>query len=74
MIYLDHAATTPLDPAVFEAMLPYLKPGGLHGNPASDHVDANKNASNTKTKLRKLGIRPSAEHFKQPSQQNYLQT
>jgi cysteine desulfurase len=38
MIYLDYAATTPLDPAVFEAMLPYLKPGGVHGNPASDHA------------------------------------
>jgi cysteine desulfurase len=42
MIYLDHAATTPLDPAVFEAMLPYLKPGGLHGNPASDHADGKR--------------------------------
>jgi cysteine desulfurase len=38
MIYLDYAATTPLDPAVFEAMLPYLRPDGLHGNPASDHL------------------------------------
>jgi cysteine desulfurase len=38
MIYLDYAATTPLDPAVFEAMLPYLKPDGVHGNPASDHA------------------------------------
>ncbi|MGQ3056478.1 MAG: cysteine desulfurase family protein [Nevskia sp.] len=37
MIYLDYAATTPLDEAVFEAMLPYLKPDGLHGNPASTH-------------------------------------
>ncbi|MGQ0586790.1 MAG: IscS subfamily cysteine desulfurase [Gammaproteobacteria bacterium] len=42
MIYLDYAATTPLDPAVFEAMLPYLKPGGLHGNPASDHADGKR--------------------------------
>jgi cysteine desulfurase len=42
MIYLDHAATTPLDPAVFEAMLPYLKPGGVHGNPASDHADGKR--------------------------------
>ncbi|WP_293369973.1 aminotransferase class V-fold PLP-dependent enzyme [Nevskia sp.] len=37
MIYLDYAATTPLDERVFEAMLPYLKPDGLHGNPASTH-------------------------------------
>jgi cysteine desulfurase len=38
VIYLDYAATTPLDPAVYEAMLPFLRPGGIHGNPASDHL------------------------------------
>ncbi|HEY6737194.1 MAG TPA: cysteine desulfurase family protein [Candidatus Saccharimonadia bacterium] len=32
-IYLDHAATTPLDPAVLEAMLPYLR--GEFANPSS---------------------------------------
>ncbi|MDP6931430.1 MAG: IscS subfamily cysteine desulfurase [Myxococcota bacterium] len=32
-IYLDHHATTPCDPRVVEAMLPYL--GELYGNPAS---------------------------------------
>jgi cysteine desulfurase len=32
-IYLDHAATTPLDPRVLEAMLPYLQ--GVWGNPSS---------------------------------------
>lgn len=37
MIYLDYAATTPIAAEVFEAMLPYLKPDGLHGNPASTH-------------------------------------
>ncbi len=37
MIYLDYAATTPLDERAFEAMLPYLRPDGLHGNPASTH-------------------------------------
>ena len=42
MIYLDYAATTPLDPAVYEAMLPFLKPGGAHGNPASDHAEGRK--------------------------------
>lgn len=34
-IYLDHNATTPVDPAVTEAMLPYL--AGGFGNPSSDH-------------------------------------
>jgi cysteine desulfurase len=35
MIYLDYNATTPLDPAVFEAMLPYLR--DHYGNPSSTH-------------------------------------
>lgn len=35
MIYLDYAATTPLDPRVLEAMLPWLRE--QHGNPASEH-------------------------------------
>ena len=34
-MYLDHAATTPLDPRVREAMLPYL--GEKYGNPSSFH-------------------------------------
>ena len=34
-IYLDHAATTPLDPEVLEAMLPYLHDD--FGNPSSVH-------------------------------------
>jgi cysteine desulfurase len=37
MIYLDYAATTPLDPAVLEAMLPHLREGGSFANPASTH-------------------------------------
>ncbi len=36
LIYLDHAATTPLDPAVLEAMLPFLREE--HGNPSSPHA------------------------------------
>lgn len=34
-VYLDHNATTPLDPRVLEAMLPYLKE--FYGNPSSVH-------------------------------------
>ena len=36
MIYLDYNATTPLDPAVVEAMLPYLREH--YGNPSSTHA------------------------------------
>ncbi|MBI5369885.1 aminotransferase class V-fold PLP-dependent enzyme [Candidatus Uhrbacteria bacterium] len=35
-VYLDHAATTPLDPRVLEVMLPYLK--DRFGNPSSFHT------------------------------------
>ena len=35
-IYLDNAATTPLDPRVLEAMLPHL--GANRGNPSSIHA------------------------------------
>lgn len=34
-VYLDYAATTPADPAVIEAMLPYLGAEGCFANPAS---------------------------------------
>jgi len=36
MIYLDNNATTPVDPRVREAMLPFL--GGEFGNPSSPHA------------------------------------
>ena len=35
-LYLDYNATTPIDPLVLEAMLPWLREG--FGNPSSDHV------------------------------------
>jgi cysteine desulfurase len=36
-IYFDHSATTPLDPRVLEAMVPFL--GGAFGNPSSLHAE-----------------------------------
>jgi cysteine desulfurase len=36
-IYLDYAATTPIDPRVAERMIECLQPSGAHGNPSSGH-------------------------------------
>lgn len=36
-IYFDNNATTPVRPEVFEALKPYLAPGGDYGNPSSLH-------------------------------------
>jgi cysteine desulfurase len=36
-IYFDHSATTPLDPRVVDAMVPFL--GGAFGNPSSLHEE-----------------------------------
>ncbi len=38
--YLDHAATTPIDPAALEAMLPFL--GGTFGNPSGMHGESRR--------------------------------
>lgn len=42
-VYMDHAATTPVDPRVTEAMLPYL--GDHFGNPSSIYALAREAAS-----------------------------
>ncbi len=39
-IYLDYNATTPVDPRVLDAMLPWMKDG--YGNPSSDHVQGRR--------------------------------
>ena len=36
MLYLDHAATSPVRPEVLDAMHPYLT--GVFGNPSSHHT------------------------------------
>jgi cysteine desulfurase len=43
MLYLDHAATTPLRPEAAEAMAPYL--GEMYGNPSGIH-DVSRRAKN----------------------------
>ena len=60
MIYLDHAATTKVDPSVLEAMLPYL--GDEYGNPNCLHT-LGHNARRTVEEAREqvaeaLGARP----------------
>lgn len=49
MIYLDNAATTPLDGSVLQAMLPFLKDN--FGNPQSQHA-AGREAANALTAAR----------------------
>ncbi len=49
MIYLDHAATTPLDKEVLEEMMPYLTEN--YGNPSSQH-SAGRRAANAVTAAR----------------------
>lgn len=44
LIYLDYAATTPVDPQVAATMWSYLMPDGDFGNPASSHVYGRKAA------------------------------
>jgi len=59
-IYLDHAATTPLDPRVLEAMLPYLREGW--GNPSSLYAEAQEARKGLewarRTMARLLGCKP----------------
>ena len=61
LIYLDHAATTPVHPQVLEAMLPYLT--GVYGNPSATYRLA-KEANDAVVAARKtvaaiIGCRPT---------------
>ena len=50
MIYLDNSATTPIDPEVLDAMMPYLKEE--YGNPSSRYYSLAINAHNAVEKAR----------------------
>ena len=52
-IYLDYAATTPVDPRVADAMIECLRPGGCHGNPSSISHDYGRRARALVEKARK---------------------
>ncbi len=60
MIYLDHAATTPIDPRVLEAMLPHMR--DAWGNPSSPHRKGREARSaidhSRQTMADLLGVRP----------------
>ena len=65
LIYLDHAATTPLHPQALEAMMPYLS--GSFGNPSATYRLA-KQANDAVVRSRKavasiLGARPTEVVF-----------
>lgn len=59
-VYLDHAATTPLDPLVLEAMMPYLR--DAFGNPSSLYAEAQEARRGLEAARRQvavvLGCRP----------------
>ncbi|HYG20746.1 MAG TPA: cysteine desulfurase family protein [Ohtaekwangia sp.] len=51
-VYLDNAATTPLDPEVFEAMKPFMLED--FGNPSSTHADGRKVRSAIESSRKKI--------------------
>ena len=60
-IYLDHSATTPCDPRVVDAMLPYFT--SVYGNPSSGHWfgrEADQAVADARTTIaRVLNCKPS---------------
>ena len=64
-VYLDYAATTPVDPQVLDAMRPYLE--GAYGNPSSLHRwgrEAKKALENARQSIAaNLGAQPDEIYF-----------
>lgn len=64
-IYLDHAATTPTDPAVVQAMLPYFTE--VYGNPSSVHAFGRESRRSVEAARRQvasaIGAKPSEIYF-----------
>jgi cysteine desulfurase len=52
VIYLDHQATTPIDPRVLDAMMPYLTTS--YGNPSSPHAYGHAAAAAVQTARRQI--------------------
>jgi cysteine desulfurase len=52
VVYLDHQATTPVDPRVLDAMLPYLT--RFYGNPSSPHAHGRQAAEAVRAARRRL--------------------
>lgn len=60
-IYLDNAATTPVDPAVVEAMLECLGPSGEYANPSSIHAAGRRAHALVENARAEVGARVGAE-------------
>jgi len=55
LVYLDNAATTPVEPVVAEAMSAALLPGGSFGNPSSNHALGREALAIVETAREQLG-------------------
>lgn len=58
-VYLDNAATTPLDPKVLEAMMPYMT--DFYGNPSSTHAFGRKTKNAIEMARKKIADYLNAE-------------
>ena len=59
VIYLDHAATAPPDPAVVDAMRPYLE--GRFGNPSEPHALGRQAREDLDAAREEIGVLLGAE-------------